>query len=306
MIGDPSQITYLELSQLLDNDETFAREALEVLGRDYARPKSTYGPATSATALLEKWVRRGELQCHDERGQVVSDFDALLYRGDDDYQSALESVESGWLIDRASFVQLVERYGMRTPEAVGVKPRLNFTLLPDRFGYTVDGAARALRDQCGADEAKWDARILSAVRKGELRVRDRADGAYITPERVCAWIERIAIADLNAWLLTSGTEFQIADIPRNLVGDADGVPAAVDSPLLDSTTTSSWKLQVQAEAARRWRVLRKNSSPTKHALKDDLATWCRDNKVTTKTGISPNAAYIYRHALRQWSPPPDD
>lgn len=68
--------------------------------------------------------------------------------------------------------------------------------------------------------------------------------------------------------------------------------------------TSNWKMLVQAEAARHWAALRKDgANPTKFSIKDDLARWCRENGVKTKTGINPNPEYIYRHALRDWVPP---
>jgi len=70
--------------------------------------------------------------------------------------------------------------------------------------------------------------------------------------------------------------------------------------------TSNWKLKIQAEAARRWKELvTMGCSPTRNSIKDDLATWCRNNKVTTDGGIFPRADYIYRHVIRAaiWKPP---
>lgn len=87
-------------------------------------------------------------------------------------------------------------------------------------------------------------------------------------------------------------------------GDSDETKAAPGLPKV--VATSSWKLLVQAEAARRWKVLRMSgANPTVYSIRDDLAIWCRDQGIKTKTGINPNPEYIYRHALRGWIPPMD-
>lgn len=87
-------------------------------------------------------------------------------------------------------------------------------------------------------------------------------------------------------------------------GEGDKTQAARNHP--KTVTTSNWKLLVQAEAARRWTVLRAaGANPTPHSIRDDLATWCRTEGVKTKTGINPSSEYIYRHALRNWTPPRD-
>ncbi len=66
----------------------------------------------------------------------------------------------------------------------------------------------------------------------------------------------------------------------------------------------NWIMQIQAEAAKRWRQQRElGCNPTKHSLKDELANWCKEQDIKTKTGITPNTDYIYRHVLRNWTPP---
>lgn len=72
--------------------------------------------------------------------------------------------------------------------------------------------------------------------------------------------------------------------------------------------TNNWKLKIQAEATQKWKALVNcGCSPTRHSIKDDLATWCRDNKVTTDGGIFPKPDYIYKHVLRKaiWQSPTD-
>jgi len=84
-------------------------------------------------------------------------------------------------------------------------------------------------------------------------------------------------------------------------------PALPSSDKNEAKPLENWKMRIQAEAAIRWRKLRKvGCNPTKHSLKDDLAGWCRTEAIMTNTGINPTAEYIYRHVLRQWTPPKDD
>ena len=67
---------------------------------------------------------------------------------------------------------------------------------------------------------------------------------------------------------------------------------------------SSWKMRVQVEAARRFLSLRKaKANPTKLGVSKDLANWCIENDIRTKTGLHPAASYIYKHVLRPWTPP---
>lgn len=66
----------------------------------------------------------------------------------------------------------------------------------------------------------------------------------------------------------------------------------------------NWAMQVQAEAARRWKSYRaQGCNPTKNMLKDEMAAWCVANNIKTSSNINPSASYLYRHALRYWTPP---
>jgi len=77
------------------------------------------------------------------------------------------------------------------------------------------------------------------------------------------------------------------------------------SSLVDhSKIVPNWKMLVQSQAAVIWkRYKAMNCSPTKNNIKIDLAKWCRENNVVTKSGITPSEDYIYRHVLREWIPP---
>jgi hypothetical protein len=96
---------------------------------------------------------------------------------------------------------------------------------------------------------------------------------------------------------TPDTENVGADSPAVKVSHGDTAPD-------EEPKTKNWILLVQAEATRRWKSLREEgANPTKHNIKDDLATWCRETNVRTDGDINPSGDYIYRHVLRKWTPP---
>lgn len=70
--------------------------------------------------------------------------------------------------------------------------------------------------------------------------------------------------------------------------------------------SESWVLRVQREAcARILRLRASGANPTKNSILPDLAKWCFENGIRTKTGILPSAETIRRHGLRNWAPPPN-
>lgn len=96
---------------------------------------------------------------------------------------------------------------------------------------------------------------------------------------------------------------------KDLPADPDSVSDAVEvgaggTAAIEEPETKNWILLIQAEAARRWKLLREaGANPTKNSIKGDLAIWCRESGVLTDGGINPNAEYISRHVLRKWTPP---
>lgn len=84
---------------------------------------------------------------------------------------------------------------------------------------------------------------------------------------------------------------QIEELPADAGSAAKvggGATATIEKP-----ETKNWILLIQAEAARRWKLLRDaGANPTKNNLKDDLAKWCRESSVATDGGINPTAEYI--------------
>lgn len=109
----------------------------------------------------------------------------------------------------------------------------------------------------------------------------------------------------DAWAMFSLTGIETIET-RDFPGTA-GRAVEVDgseTATITESETKNWILLIQAEAARRWKMLRDaGANPTKNNIKDDLAKWCQKNSVTTAGGIYPSAEYIYRHVLRKWMPP---
>lgn len=80
--------------------------------------------------------------------------------------------------------------------------------------------------------------------------------------------------------------------------------ASQSAPPAPDVSADNWKMAIQAQAAILWKkYLGMGCQPTKHALKADLAKWCRENKVVTSRGLVPTEEYLYRHVLRTWQPP---
>lgn len=125
----------------------------------------------------------------------------------------------------------------------------------------------------------------------------------------------ITLSHLNEWAASRGDSFGIEDMPveiadingmRCMFGSEGGTAKVGGGGMAppEEPETKNWILLVQAEAARRWKLLREaGANPTKNNIKDDLAKWCRDRRVETDRGIYPTAEYIYRHVLRKWTPP---
>ena len=208
------QISLLELKEVLDNDPVFAAEALKILENDYERPKSTYTLATSATALLEKWIERNELACR-ERGVAVDITSAaiVLYPDENgDYGPASDAVESTWLISLAEFAEQVRHCQMTFPNAL-VRSASEDELRPNQFGYTIEGAAHAIATQFGVPEQRLRDSIFEATARNDLTVRDPQTGLPYTPKVRRDFWERISVADLNAWFERSGVTYRLDPVP---------------------------------------------------------------------------------------------
>jgi len=128
-----------------------------------------------------------------------------------------------------------------------------------------------------------------------------------TPEQWLAWAKEKSFTPY--WLDYAKANQSAPTLKVNAVDDdvKRAGNKAANTPD-NQTPTKNWILKVQAEATRKWEELvEMGCSPTRNNIKDDLATWCRDenNNIKTDYGIFPTAEYIYRHVIRKaiWKPP---
>ncbi len=143
---------------------------------------------------------------------------------------------------------------------------------------------------------------------------DGADVLFIDPPKVTTISDlRVLVGDVvsfinayNLFLENSRQKKLLIQALRNYLPKAAQPEHTPKAKVASDAVTNNWKLKVQAEAARRWKELvGMGCSPTRHNIKDDLAKWCKANKVTTDRGISPTGDYIYRHVIRSkiWDSP---
>ncbi|MBE0625682.1 MAG: hypothetical protein IH606_12815 [Burkholderiales bacterium] len=167
------------------------------------------------------------------------------------------------------------------------------------------------------DRFNWDSD--GAVDKRERLLKEyMSNTGFFSPEvsgTAVSGSNKVKLPEFAAWLVWMGFK----NIPPELAALAskappprnDVTPSFKEEPIREDEPqqqvqkeTANWKLRVQTEAARRWAELRKaGANPTKFSIRDDLASWCQQAGVKTKSNINPTAEYIYRHALRAWKPP---
>lgn len=147
-------------------------------------------------------------------------------------------------------------------------------------------------DETGPEDFKRLLRVFEDLEKVEPKARPLRQWLAIARDKGLkyhSWIDAYVMA-------------QVEELPADAGGVAKvgaGTTAAIEEP-----ETKNWILLIQAEAARRWKLLRDaGATPTKNNIKDDLAKWCRESSVATDGGINPTAEYIYRHVLQKWTPP---
>ncbi len=130
-------------------------------------------------------------------------------------------------------------------------------------------------------------------------------------------LHSIRLADFVTWASSLSTPWEM---PPELVALAQkqGVQAdAIVTEAIPDTDRGdkeeapleNWMMQVQEEAAKRWKRQRKSGcNPTRNSLKDELAKWCKETNIRTTSYINPTAEYLYRHVLstKRWTPPKDD
>lgn len=119
--------------------------------------------------------------------------------------------------------------------------------------------------------------------------------SFITPTddiRTIAFPDlRVDRGDLLSYLSAKNATITLVDLQPKLIE-------------LNEKSPSSWVLRVQTEAhARMIRLRAAGANPTINSIVGDLARWCVENGVRTKTGAHPAAETIRKHALRTWTRP---
>lgn len=121
----------------------------------------------------------------------------------------------------------------------------------------------------------------------------------------------ISLDDATQWFQSIGLvvdfdELRAQIANRRAIKKQASLGEEVSYSVESSKSSNNWMMLIQEQAAiiwREWRAVKGN--PTKHAIKDDLARWCRDNNIETSRGSFPSGDYIYRHVIRAWNPPND-
>lgn len=106
----------------------------------------------------------------------------------------------------------------------------------------------------------------------------------------------VTVKEFTEWLNASGSQLKLKNPRRTQT-----------KPKLAVTIKGNWKMQIQAEASRRFKALRASgANPTVLSILPDIVSWCSANNIRTDTGIIPTKNYLRTHVLggKHWSPPP--
>lgn len=115
----PEKFSLYWLNTKLDEDATFAEQALAVLRRmSERRPKvlrDTTTKASAASALVNEWLVNRDLPCY-RRGRAIDDFAAeTVEPATSDLSEAIEILEESIELYRDDVVRLLQREGIRVP-----------------------------------------------------------------------------------------------------------------------------------------------------------------------------------------------
>ena len=124
---------------------------------------------------------------------------------------------------------------------------------------------------------------------------------------------QITVEEMRQFALNYGINVFVAESSTVIDSHISPLSKGADSTDVDSDKNKpvelhNWMMLVQTEAAIRWRRYRmQECNPTRHMIADELAKWCRDTDIRTKSNINPTVEYLHRHVLskRCWTPPDD-
>lgn len=151
--------------------------------------------------------------------------------------------------------------------------------------------------------------LIASVQSGDLPVYlpGRTERHRVV-DQVGIYHEEAYWDDLNVWLAANEPRttrvFAFPD-PTQDSGACDPVAAETQQAPAELAAPVDWKQQVR-DAATEWcreRHAAGKPKPTKTAVADEMAVWCRNNDVATDGGKKPDAEYIRRHVLNRWTNP---
>lgn len=192
----------------------------------------------------------------------------------------------GWFDATMNAAMWLKRASVKPDEAAMLLCRLDPLSEKDPERIYVDD------DKASPDRYRLLRRVFLDVAETDPKPRTLLDWRDVAKReglRYHEWIDEYVQAQIEELPADAGSAAKVGA----------GTTAAIEEP-----ETKNWILLIQAEAARRWKLLREaGANPTKNNIKDDLAKWCRESSVATDGGINPTAEYIYRHVLQKWTPP---
>ena len=197
--------------------------------------------------------------------------------------------------------------------------KVDFNQLLAHGRYTLNDAAMAIAEGTNASAKDIVNKLCLAAKNETLKMFDRSTGArYLYGKNfnstVRDFYEVTTYLELNNWLSENEPllnwrfpEPQSSD-NRHEFTDKPVIDDDVNNGDTNKMQEENWMMQIQAEASVRWRKLRKlKCNPTRLSISNDMAKWCFEQKIKTKSLINPTASYIYRHVLKKgrWTPPTD-
>ena len=137
-----------------------------------------------------------------------------------------ESLEEA-LISREDF----KRFAATVAIGVGIED----DEVENEFGYTINGAAKALAAKYELPINELREQIFDATKQVKLQVRNPRTGIPYVPESRRTFYERVRVPDLNAWLDASGLHYSL---------DSEFGTTEVQTGIAQSMTTTIDKTQV--------------------------------------------------------------
>ena len=116
------------------------------------------------------------------------------------------------VLTRAEVARFAATLGIEITDAL--EPDERAVVEPNKYGYTIEGAAKAIAEKYDVPERKLRDSIFEAAARGELTVRDPQTGLPSTSKVRRDFYGQISITDLNAWLERQGVDYRLDCVPE--------------------------------------------------------------------------------------------